>query len=43
MDIIEYKGVEILRNEHVALTDVGFTVATGEFIFLHGRVGSGKS
>jgi len=43
MDIIEYKGVEILRNEHVALTDVGFTVATGEFIYLLGRVGSGKT
>jgi cell division transport system ATP-binding protein len=43
MDIIEYKGVEILRNEHMALTDVGFTVATGEFIYLLGRVGSGKT
>jgi len=43
MDIIEYKGVEILRNEHVALTDVGFTAATGEFIYLLGRVGSGKT
>ena len=43
MDIIEYKGVEILRNEHVALTDVGFTVANGEFIYLLGRVGSGKT
>ncbi len=27
----------------MALTDVGFTVATGEFIYLLGRVGSGKT
>lgn len=43
MDIIEYKGVEILRNEHVALTDVSFSVATGQFVYLLGRVGSGKT
>ncbi len=41
--IIEYKGVEILRNEHVALRDVDFAVAPGEFIYLLGRVGSGKT
>ena len=42
-NIIEYQNVEILRNEHVALKDVDWTVAPGEFIYLIGRVGSGKT
>ncbi|MCM1067499.1 MAG: ATP-binding cassette domain-containing protein [Muribaculaceae bacterium] len=41
--IIEYKGVEILRNEHIALRDVDFEVSEGEFVYLLGRVGSGKT
>lgn len=41
--IIEYKKVEILRNEHVALRDVDFSVGSGEFVYLLGRVGSGKT
>lgn len=41
--IIEYKQVEILRNEHVALRNVDFSAGTGEFIYLLGRVGSGKT
>ena len=28
-NIIEYHGVEVLRNEHVALKDVDWTVAEG--------------
>lgn len=43
MSLIEYKGVEILRKEHVVLKDVSFTVEPGEFLYLIGRVGSGKS
>lgn len=43
MSIIEYKGVEILRKEHVVLKDVSFTVEPGEFVYLIGKVGSGKS
>lgn len=41
--IIDYKGVEIRRNEHVALRSVDFAVAPGEFVYLLGRVGSGKT
>lgn len=41
--IIEYKGVDIERADRIVLRDVNFTVAEGEFCYLVGRVGSGKS
>ncbi|MEG0701788.1 MAG: ATP-binding cassette domain-containing protein, partial [Muribaculaceae bacterium] len=41
--IIDYKNVEILRKELVVLKDVNFTLNEGEFTYLIGRVGSGKS
>ncbi len=41
MHVIEYKNAEIRRNEHVALRDVTFSIAGGEFVYLMGRVGSG--
>ncbi len=41
--LIEYSGVTIRRNEHVALRDVNLHVGAGEFIYLLGRVGSGKT
>ena len=41
--IIDYKNVEVLRKEHVVLKDVTFQVNPGEFVYLIGRVGSGKS
>lgn len=43
MSIIEYNGVEILRKEHVVLKDVSFTIGAREFVYLIGKVGSGKS
>lgn len=43
MALIEYSKVEILRKEHVVLKDVTFSVAPGEFVYLIGKVGSGKS
>lgn len=41
--LIDYKNVEILRNEHLTLQNVNLTVQPGEFIYLLGRVGSGKT
>ena len=43
MSIIEYNNIEILRKEHVVLKDVSFSVEPGEFVYLIGKVGSGKS
>lgn len=42
-NVIEYKGVEVLRNEHVALSNVNLCVAEGDFVYLLGSVGSGKT
>lgn len=42
-NIIEYKGVEIHRAEKTVLKDVTFEIGEGEFCYLVGRVGSGKS
>ncbi len=41
--IIDYKNVEVLRKEHVVLKDVSFEIQPGEFVYLIGKVGSGKS
>lgn len=41
--IIEYKNVEIIRQDFVVLKNVNFQVDEGQFVYLIGRVGSGKS
>ncbi len=41
--IIEYKGVEIHRAEKTVLKNITFSIGEGEFCYLVGRVGSGKS
>lgn len=41
--VIKYKGVSIHRNSLIALKDVNLTVKEGEFVYLIGKVGSGKS
>lgn len=41
--IAEYQNVDIERAEKSVLKGVSFTLATGEFNYLVGRVGSGKS
>ncbi len=43
MSIISYNDVEILRKELVVLKHVNISVEQGEFIYLIGKVGSGKS
>lgn len=41
--ILQYSNVEISRAERVVLKDVTFTLGKGEFAYLVGQVGSGKS
>lgn len=41
--VIKYSGVSIHRNSLIALKDVNLTVKEGEFVYLMGKVGSGKS
>ncbi len=41
--IIELSGCTIWQQDHLVLSDVSLSVAKGEFIYLVGRVGSGKS
>lgn len=43
MSIVQYKNVEILRKELVVLKKVNFELQEGEFSYLLGKVGSGKS
>ncbi len=43
MSIVKYLDVEILRKEHVVLKHVNFELQAGEFAYLIGNVGSGKS
>ncbi len=42
-NIVEFKSVIIRQEEHIILRDVDINVKPGEFIFLIGKVGSGKS
>lgn len=41
--IVKYSDVEILRKELVVLKHVDFELNRGEFVYLIGKVGSGKS
>ena len=43
MNVIDYRDVEILRKELVVLKHVNLQIAEGEFAYLIGKVGSGKS
>ena len=43
MALIDYKNVEIRKEENVILKDVNFSVNEGEFLYIIGKVGSGKS
>lgn len=41
--LLRLDGVEICRDENVILHDVSFTLCNGEFVYVIGKVGSGKS
>lgn len=41
--LIDYRNVEIRQAEQVVLRDVNLQIAAGEFVYLLGKVGSGKS
>lgn len=41
--IVDYKNVEIHRKELIVLKNVNFVLNEGEFTYLIGKVGSGKS
>jgi len=41
--IIELTGCSIWQQDHLVLSDVNFAAGKGEFIYLVGKVGSGKS
>ena len=43
MQIIDYKNVEFCHDEIIVLHDINFSVDEGEFIYLCGKTGSGKS
>ena len=43
MEIVDYKNVELLRQEHIVLKNVNISVQEGQFTYIIGKVGSGKS
>lgn len=42
-NIIELVNADILQRDHTVLTDISLEIKTGEFVYLIGKVGSGKS
>lgn len=43
MNIIQYHNVSINQDEQIVLKEVNLQIGEGEFVYLLGRVGSGKS
>ncbi|MCQ2066293.1 MAG: ATP-binding cassette domain-containing protein [Bacteroidaceae bacterium] len=43
MILVDYKDIEVRQEDMHVLGDVTFTVSAGEFVYLIGKVGSGKS
>ena len=43
MTLISYKNVNIQKDENIILKNVNFSLKEGEFLYIIGRVGSGKS
>jgi cell division transport system ATP-binding protein len=42
-NIIELLNADIVQRDHMVLTDISLEIKTGEFVYLIGKVGSGKS
>ena len=43
MATIELQNANVFQGKHLVLTDVSFKINTGEFVYLIGQTGSGKS
>ena len=43
MSLIKYENVEVCQMEQIVLHDVNLEIGSGEFVYLLGKVGSGKS
>jgi len=43
MTLIDYKNIDIQKHENVILKDVNFSLEKGEFLYIIGKVGAGKS
>ncbi|MDR0422302.1 MAG: ATP-binding cassette domain-containing protein [Proteiniphilum sp.] len=41
--LVNYTGVQLCREENIILSDINLTVNRGDFLYVIGRVGSGKS
>lgn len=41
--VIQFENASIFQDDHLVLSDVNFSLAKDEFVYLIGRVGSGKS
>ncbi len=42
-NIIEYEGVSVYQNQILILTNVNLTIKKGEFVYIIGRTGTGKT
>ena len=42
-NIIELKNADIFQRDHLVLSDISLEIKQGEFVYLIGKVGSGKS
>ena len=43
MSLIDYNNIDIYQEDNLVLKDVIFQVEEGEFIYIIGKVGSGKT
>ena len=41
--LIDYQNVNIYQGEELILKDVNFDIDEGQFVYIIGKVGSGKS